>query len=372
MAVQFLDLTLAVSIIVSAGCVAFLVTRRWRLSPVPFWVIASLLILVGLSTQLSASSFYVGLSDGGYYLDWGFAISEAWREGLPWNDSAVWPHSVWPGKGLWPLAIAVLNYFFGPVLVSLIVLNALTLAFSVILLQKATVLLFGVRPKWTVIALVLTSPPLLLWAPTLFREAIFWFGISSGILAVAYFYRGANPVGVGFLLLSVAVTLGIRPNLGVIIVYPLVVAAIGVWAMRKGTSRPGRSFVGATLVAVLIATFLPASEFLIGTEDVAEAVGVTADYLGRDAVTTAVPIPLEVPVVGGEVPVAFCVSASYVRLLCDSLARLPFVMFGPFPAEIGSESIWIVLILSTAHFLFLLTTSVLCIFQKRNRNTASL
>jgi len=47
-------------------------------------------------------------------------------------------------------------------------------------------------------------------------------------------------------------------------------------------------------------------------------------------------------------------------------------MFGPFPWEIGSESIWIVLILSTVHFLFLLTTSVLFIYQKRNRNVASL
>lgn len=363
---MILDSILAATIIVSVGCVGLFFARKWQLSLMPFWVIASVLILVGLLAQLSGSPFYLGLSDGGFYLDWGFKISEAWRGGLPWNDKAVWPGAVWPGKGLWPLAIAVLNYFFGPVLISLVVLNALIFAFSVILLQKATDLLSGYRPKWTIIALVVSSPPVLLWAPTLFREAIFWFGISAGILAIAYFYRGANSFGVGFLLLSVTVTLGIRPNLGVAIVYPLVVVGITVWALNKGRPRLGRTLVGATLVAVLIATVLPVSNFLIKTENVERTVVATADGLANDRVTTSLQNSLEAPAPG------VCDQISYLPLLCDSLARLPFLMFGPFLWEIGSEPIWIVLIASTAHFLFLLTTSVLLLFQKRTRTVASL
>jgi hypothetical protein len=357
---MIVDSILAVTMIVSLGFVGLLVARRWQLSPLPFWGIASVLILVGLLTQLPVGPLSVGLSDGGLYRDWGFEISESWSEGLPWSGRALWP-----GKGLWPLAIAVLNYLFGPVLISLVVLNALIFAFSIILLQKATDLLFGYRPKWTIIVLVVSSPPVLLWAPTLFREAIFWFGISAGILAIAYFYRGANPFGVGFLLLSITVTLGIRPNLGVAIVYPLVVVGITVWALNKGRPRLGRTFVGATLVAVLIATFLPVSNFLIQTDSAEETVARTADYLSRDEVTTALKR-------SPEAPAGVCDQISYLPVLCNSLAAPPALMFGPFLWEIGPEPIWIVLIASTAHFLFLLTTSILLLFQKRKRTIASL
>jgi hypothetical protein len=82
----------------------------------------------------------------------------------------------------------------------------------------------------------------------------------------------------------------------------------------------------------------------------------------------------EVPVQGvEEVPVAFlCDSASYLGILCDSLARLPALMFGPFLWEIGPEPVWIVVIASTLHFLFLFGTSVLFLFQKKQRNLATL
>ena len=92
------DLLLSVSIIVFAGGLGFLITRRWDVSPLPFLVVAAVLIFAGLSTQLAASPFYLGLSDGRYYLDWGFAISEAWRDGQPWSGRVIWP-----GKGVWPL-----------------------------------------------------------------------------------------------------------------------------------------------------------------------------------------------------------------------------------------------------------------------------
>jgi len=352
------DLLLSVSLIVFAGGLGFLVTRRWDVSPAPFLVVAAVLILVGLSTQLAASPFYLGLSDGRYYLDWGFAISEAWRDGQPWSERVIWP-----GKGVWPLLIAVVNYSFGPVLIALIVINALVFAFSIIFLQKATALLFGVRPKWTIIALALTSSPVLLSAPMVLREAIFWFGISAGILAITYLYRASFARGVAFLLLSALVVLGIRPNFGVVIAYLLVAAAIAIWALRKESISISRVFVGSTLFAVLCATFFPMFYALTAIDDVEERVSIVATALAKDGVTTALggsSEVLEVPAEGVEdVPGAVCDSASYVRLFCDSLARLPFLMFGPFPWEIGPEPVWIVVVASTLHFLFLLTTSIL-------------
>jgi hypothetical protein len=353
-----IDLLLSVSLILFAGGLGFLVTRRWDVSLLPFLVVAAVLILVGLSTQLAASPFYLGRSDGDYYLDWGFAISEAWRDGQPWSGRVIWP-----GKGVWPLLIAVVNYSFGRVLVALIVINALVFAFSIVFLQKATALLFGVRPKWTIIVLALTNPPALLFAPTLLRDAIFWFGISAGILAIAYLYRASWARGVVFLLLSVVVVLGIRPNLGVLIVFPLVAVAVVVWSLRKESVLIGRIFIGPTLLAILGAAFFPAVSALTSS-DVVQTISRSAEALGRDNVTTA--LSDSAVTLSEEVPVAFlCDSASYLGILCDSLARLPALMFGPFLWEIGPEPVWIVVIASTLHFLFLFGTSVLFLFQKK-------
>jgi len=352
-----LDLLLSVSLIVFAGGLGFLVTRRWDVSLLPFLVVAAVLILVGLSTQLAASPFYLGLSDGRYYLDWGFAISEAWRDGQPWSERVIWP-----GKGVWPLLIAVANYFFGRVLVALIVINALVFAFSIIFLQKATALLFGVRPKWTIIVLALTNPPALLFAPTVLREAIFWFGISAGILAITYLYRASFGRGVAFLLLSVVVVLGIRPNLGVLIVFPLVAVAVVVWSLRKESVLISRIFIGTTLLAILGAAFFPAVG-VMAAADVLETVPIVSYALANDGDVTT----------GLETDSSdFCNSTSYVGILCGSLARLPALIFGPFLWEIGPEPIWIAIIASSLHFLFLLATSVLCLFKAKPRNLATL
>ena len=355
------DVLVAFSVFVFLGFLGFVSARGWKVSPAPFFVVALSLIVVGVSTQLSISPFYLGLGDGGQYLDWATAISEAWREGQPWNDRAIWP-----GKGLWVLLIAVMNFFFGPVLISLIVINAAVFSFSLILLQKTMGLLFGVRPKWTIIVLTLTSSPVLLFTPTLLREAFFWFGITAGILAIAYFYRTSYVAGLAFLLLSVLVVIGIRPNLGVLIAYPLVAVVIAMWAVRKGSVSISRILIGSSLIAVLGVTFFPAVSAL-ATADVVETVTVVSRSLANSGDPTT---GLQQDKSGG--PSNFCNSTSYVGILCNSLARLPAFIFGPFLWEIGPEPIWIVVIASSLHFLFLLATSVLFLFQKKQRNLATL
>jgi len=377
----------AFSVFVFLGFLGFVSARGWKVSPAPFFVVALSLIVVGVSTQLSISPFYLGLGDGGQYLDWATAISEAWREGQPWNDRAIWP-----GKGLWVLLIAVMNFFFGPVLISLIVINAAVFSFSLILLQKTMGLLFGVRPKWTIIVLTLTSSPVLLFTPTLLREAFFWFGITAGILAIAYFYRTSYVAGLAFLLLSVLVVIGIRPNLGVLIAYPLVAVVIAMWAVRKGSVSISRILIGSSLIAVLGVTFFPAVSAL-ATADVVETVTVVSrslansgdpttglqqdksggpsNVVSRSLANSGDPTTgLQQDKSGG--PSNFCNSTSYVGILCNSLARLPAFIFGPFLWEIGPEPIWIVVIASSLHFLFLLATSVLFLFQKKQRNLATL
>ena len=81
----------AFSVFVFLGFLGFVSARGWKVSPAPFFVAALSLTVVGLSTQLSISAFYLGISNGRYYLDWATAISEARREGQPWDEKIIWP-----------------------------------------------------------------------------------------------------------------------------------------------------------------------------------------------------------------------------------------------------------------------------------------
>jgi len=196
----------------------------------------------------------------------------------------------------------------------------------------------AVRPKWTIIVLTLTSSPVLLFTPTPLREAFFWFGISAGILAIAYFYRTSYVAGLAFLLLSVLVVLGIRPNLGVLIAYPLVAVVIAIWTLRTGSVSISRIFIASTLIAALAVTFFPSVSALT-TADGVETVTVVSHALANSGDPTT---GLQQDKSGG--PSNFCNSTSYVGILCNSLARLPAFIFGPFLWEIGPEPIWIVII----------------------------
>lgn len=356
------DISLAVAIGGGLSYLAFVVAKKSNVSFVPFMVIGPALIATGLATQLPFSPLFIGLNDGGYYQQWGYAVSDSWRAGEPWEGRGFWP-----GKGFWPLIIAGFHFIAGPVLISLVVFNSLLIAFSVVFLQKSTELLFGVKPRVVFIALTLTSSPILLNGPTLLREAIFWLGISVSVAALTYLYRAHWVTAISLLALSVLLILAIRPNWGVILAYLIACAALAIWVLQTKPGLKLRTVIGVGCSFVLALSFAPALSYLAydpsGLEEHVKTVSLGLS--GADVTTAVRPSP-GTP---ADIPPAF--QQFLDSTLGASIARLPFLFLGPFWWEVGPEPIWPVVIASTLHYWFLLVTGAALLVKRKNRSVTA-
>lgn len=363
------DLLLALVLAAVFLLSAFLLTRAFRVPFSPFLVTAATFTLTGLLTQMPSSPLYLFLPDGESYLTRGLLLYETWRAGDPWDE----PH--WPGKGVWPLVIAILHFVAGPVRLSIIVLNAMLLSLALIFLQKSTLLLFGTKPKLVFVLLTVTSAPVLLNGPTLLRESVFWLGISIGVAAISFFSRNENISGLWLLLVSIAVTLAIRPNLGIVVVYLLLFASIIAWLIQNGSLVRSR-ILGSLVIAGLASAAFPTlfSQLATDLSTVGETTEVIAVSLQNPKATTAF-VPF-VPGEGiGENPsfvAQVCDSSAVGSIICRTTANFSHSLLGPFPWEFGPEAIWIVSLASTLHFWALVAASVLLLRNRENRTPATM
>ncbi len=351
------DFLLALTIGIVLSLTAWAVAKKANISVVPFIVIAPVLVAVGLVTQVPMSPLYIGLQDGAFYREWGYAIEESWRSG----EEVMGGRTLWPGKGFWPLLIAVFYSIAGPVLISLIVFNALLVAFSTMFLQKATALLFNINPRLVFIVLTLSSPPILLNGPTLLREGIFWLGISASVCGLAYLHKRNYVVASLTLLSGISVILAIRPNLGVIIAYLIVFVALAIWIFQSNAGVRSRVISGSVASLMLAFSFPPAFSYLAwDISTVGDRANRVAQALSGDDVTTSIKDPPQ------------SMDAFLESTLGASIVRFPSLVFGPFWWEVGPEPIWLVVIGSTLHYLLVLATSSSLLFLRRYRNIPTL
>ncbi len=68
------DFLLALTIGIVLSLTAWAVAKKANISIIPFIVIAPVLVVVGLFTQVPVSPLYIGLQDGAFYCEWGYAI----------------------------------------------------------------------------------------------------------------------------------------------------------------------------------------------------------------------------------------------------------------------------------------------------------
>lgn len=349
-----LSLAIAVGVVLTLG--ALLVAKKFAVSFLPFITVGPILIAVGIAAQIPSSPIYVGLQDGYGYQQWGYAISEGWRSGVKWELQ-----DFWPGKGIWPLLISGFSLLAGPVFISLIVFNSLLTAFSVVMLQKATSLAFGVKPRLLFILLTLSSSPILVNGPSLLREAIFWLGISTGVTALAYLHRRRYTTAVALLLTAIFLILAIRPNYGVVIGYLLVFAAVGMWISQKRSGNWKQLAIGSGLALVLAFSFPPVFSYLsVDIENLDYRLSrIATEHMAEDVTTSMAVSPA-----GNETASNQLLSPTFQAVIL----RLPHAALGPFLWEVGPEPIWSVVIASTLHYWFLITTSLLLLLRRGNRN----
>ena len=370
-----LDSLMSISILTICGYALYLLVRFWKVSFLPLAVILPSLIGVGLSLYVPLSPLYVP-SDGEYYQYWGYSLAEAWLSGEPMDS----PEQIWPGKGLWPLIIGTFSALVGPVTITLIVFNALTVVLSGIVLQKTTLIWGGRSPRWSMVIVFLTSSPFLLWGPSLLREAIFWLGISLGVLALAY--ATVHRTLPAFLAVGISATvlLGIRPDAGIVLVYGFVAMLLFLFGIVGHDRSRLRAAITSLVLLFLVLSFPNALEFARGAEVTGGTILTSTRSLAAENVTTSFGGPSEPsepsepfqPSEPSQPSERWCESefalmSAGPAVLCSAAVHMPYALFGPFHWEYGPEAIWLISGASTLHFLVLggLSTYYLLISKGR-------
>ena len=330
--------------------------KVWKVSVVPPLVLLPFFLGAGLVLYVPLSPLYVR-SDGEFYQRWGYSLAAAWLSGEPMDS----PQALWPGKGLWPLIIGGFTAIAGPVTITLVVFNALLLVLSAILLQKATLLLSGKSPRWSMVIVFLSSSPFLLWGPSLLREALFWLGVALGVLALSYAsvhrYRSAS-LAVG---LSALVLLGIRPDAGIVLIYGFVAMLVFLFGIAGRKRSPLRAVATSVVLLSFALSFPTAFDSVreevsgqsilnankaLAAENVTTAFGSSSSSSSSSSTTTS---SEEFDYCDSEVSRLYLGAA----LLCRAVVNLPYALFGPFYWEYGAGAIWLIAGASTLHFLVL-------------------
>jgi len=342
------------------GVIIFFLAQRFGVSLVPS--ISALVVFssVALAVRIPSSALYLAPSDGTYFVEWGFSIYEDWGNG------EAHARTIWPGKGIWPLIIATIYFFFGPVTVPLYAFNIFIMVATVLFLQKTVLLSTGRHAGFAFVALTLSSPALMIWGTSLFREALFWCGVSLGGLAVSFISSRQNWAGLGSILSSGVLLVAIRPDYGSIVWASLLVVIAVVYQPRV-FFRSSVILFGRLLTVVSITGLFLFVFPLLNSVESSQRVDAIRDYLGREGVTTAVDAP-QIP--SNATPLALESLAEnnvYVKLVLEGVFGLPAVWWGASAwSSPGlpnlSES---VLLFGVLHFVFVATLALVYVVRVR-------
>ena len=339
------------------------IAKKMLVSVTPVILVTSGFFIVGMFLYLPVSPFYIP-SDASYYQAWGYSLSDYWAGEGPMVD-----RQIWPGKGFWPLIIAALHFFLGPIYVAAIAFNSGVFGLMILALQKSILLLSSKSGSWVLGFLVATSTPFALFGPSLLRESLFWLGASGGVLGISYLARREVRNGLLSLSWAVFLLLAIRPDAGVVIAYSFVGAAIVLFGLAGPFQSKRKKILSALALTGLLVSFPPASSFLIPNNDPAY-VEVAASSLSTPDITTRfLPFPGDGP---GLLSNDGCESFLALTVLCKSLGHLPNALFGPFYWEYGSGAIWWISGMSTLHFLSVSGLALTYVVSREGRGWISL
>ena len=339
------------------------IAKKMLVSVTPVILVTSGFFIVGMFLYLPVSPFYIP-SDASYYQAWGYSLSDYWAGEGPMVD-----RQIWPGKGFWPLIIAALHFFLGPIYVAAIAFNSGVFGLMILALQKSILLLSSKSGSWVLGFLVATSTPFALFGPSLLRESLFWLGASGGVLGISYLARREVRNGLLSLSWAVFLLLAIRPDAGVVIAYSFVGAAIVLFGLAGPFQSKRKKILSALALTGLLVSFPPASSFLIPINDPAYVEAAASSLSTPDITTRFLPFPGDWP---GLLSNDGCESFLALTVLCKSLGHLPNALFGPFYWEYGSGAIWWISGMSTLHFLSVSGLALTYVVSREGRGWISL
>ena len=357
------DMIVGTSLLVLGVGVLWRIAGRISVSRWPVIALGSLLGPFGILLYLPSSPFSIN-NDGLSYLAWGAAIADRW-EGVP---QLGYSDPIWPGKGIWPSLIAVLETILGPVEMTPLAVSVLALLSSFVVTQRSSKELATNCREWLLPLLVLTSPSLVLFGPSLLRESFFWLGVSFLVLSISQLKQPliARPLLSGTI--GSFFTLAFRPDVAIVLVYATIF--ILVWVRAHGRRLPLRQrlVVPTITICILGLSFPVAFDLMQPTASVAKVEAISAG-LAKDGITTAFrsegSAGTQVTAEGSAgTPSPFgCGESLYLLLICNVLENGPRTFFGPFFWELGPEPIWWLSSISTVHFWALVFLSLIGLYR---------
>lgn len=332
---------------------------KLNLSPWPVFLLGATVTPLGALMYLPASRFAIN-NDGFAYLAWGSAISERWQ-GIPSGGSL---DPIWPGKGIWPSIIAGFHFLIGPVQFLPLVISILAFIACVVVVQLTSEIISrGTYPSLATI-LVLSSPSLMLFGPSLLRESFVWLGVSLLVLSLIVILRG----NVWKSLLSASsgalICLAFRPDVGVVFVYVTAILLIGLKVLTSHSNIWLR-FGLFSISTLAIAGSFPFVFRFMQPQVSAERVKAVTTELGEAwRIESAFVAPQGESFVApqGELGVIGCSESYLLQLGCQALANFPRTFLGPFHWELSWNLISAAAAISTLHFLVLVALSILGFF----------
>lgn len=331
-----------------------LLSKWLQIPKVVFFLTSGLVFTAGMLTTVPSSPLFFGLGDGAAYLNEAEEFVALWAGGgkVGWTQG-------WPSKQLWPLIIGALATIGFGSATHLVLLNSSFVGLSALLITKAANLIHGggTSPLLPTVLLV-SSPSILIWGGSLYRESFFWAGISCLVVGIAQLAKLRVGLFIGWTFAGTAVTILFRPEFGLLVSYWSVVAGIAVaiahWgALQRGSKLAVSITAGVSLIMFpwlyRLTTYNRAS-----LEDVSGRVATTRRYLSREGVNSAFGKPsdaINAPETG--------------QAIFDFLASAVTAFAGPPPWSIDStfslSSLWF---LGTLHWLLLLALALLSLRRR--------
>lgn len=330
-------------------------------------------ILVGVWRFLP-NSVIPSSGDDGYYFGWGSDLAGALS-----GETYEYGRWIWPGKGLWPFAIALTHLIVKDAFLAPLTLSVIASISAILVIHEATRLLFSNSYPVLLTGLIVLQPAFLGWGPSLNREAFFWLGTALIILGYAHFVRGRHPTAALWTVAGAILVIGFRYEVGILLVYLMVCAAIIFFLFGDGAL--GEAFLARSRIVIacfiwILASFGTAVGFafarnpalvlfasetgspgefdanLFGEswERVSESTISLRSWVSREGVTTAFP--------SGD------------NLIIGTLLGLVRSVFGPFPQEMEPTLTWGILAIGTLNFLVVLGLALVFLLKGGRRPAA--
>lgn len=346
------DLLATSVIIFIVSMVALSMSRKFKVSVLPFFMSIIVVGISGFFTQVPGNIFYIP-TDGIYYSDWALHIYEGNTE------SGKFPTQLWPGKGVWPLVISAIYKVFGPVTIAIHALNVMIVGIVVIILQKTTKLMCGYDPKFFAALIFLTSPSILLFGPSSLRESLFWLGGSLGILSLSYlWFMEYSKAFVSFIAGGLVLML-FRPDMGLVMSFSILFVA-GLFVITNAFGFSIWSiFMAVPFYATLLALFIPSLSYVNPGYEPKEVNKIRKALSSPDTNTgfQATELPM------------LCDFNETTGTVCDALITLPKFFLFPSTNSIDTNSVLIFIVLMSAvlHFILIAALALSRLFNSNQR-----